>query len=80
MLTFYSARRWDCQLNALTLGVLEHVRYAMTSYKVVTGGKYTFIGQAAKVRFAFLTFVTWPKPGDESQICFSDFRHLAQAR
>jgi hypothetical protein len=33
-----------------------------------------------KVRFAFLTFVSWPGPGDESQICFSDFRHLAQAR
>jgi hypothetical protein len=38
------------------------------------------LGQVTKVRFAFLTSVTWPRPRDESQICFSDFRHLAQAR
>ena len=31
------------------------------------------------VVFAFLTFVICLGPGGESQICFSDFRHLAQA-
>jgi len=33
-----------------------------------------------KDRFAFLSFVIWPRPGDERQICFSVFRHLAEAR